>query len=56
MSDQTNGSDEAALLALMRADRVVQKRRRNRQELIDLDATEEAGSAATNERMHRGLP
>ena len=56
MSDQTNGSDEAALLALMRADRVVQKRRRNRQELIDLDATEEAGSAAMIERFTRRRP
>jgi hypothetical protein len=43
-------NSEADLLALMRADRVVQKRRRDRQELLDLDATEETGSAAKIER------
>jgi hypothetical protein len=51
MSDAEN-----ELLALMRADRVVHKRRRDRKALLDLEATEETGSAATNERMHRGLP
>jgi hypothetical protein len=49
-------SSEADLLALMRVDRVVQNRRRARQELLDLEATEETGSAATNERLHRGRP
>jgi hypothetical protein len=44
---------ENKLRALMRADRKVQDRRRDRQELLDLEATEETGSAATNERMHR---
>jgi hypothetical protein len=34
-------SSEADLLALMRADRAVQDRRRDRQELLDDDATEE---------------
>jgi hypothetical protein len=47
---------EAELRKLMRADRARQNQRRDRQELLDLEATEETGSAATNERMHRGLP
>ena len=44
---------EAQLLDIMRADRAVQNQRRDRQELLDREATEETGSAATNERMHR---
>jgi predicted secreted protein len=40
----------------MRDDREVQNWRRDRQELIDLEATEETGSAAMIERLHRGRP
>jgi hypothetical protein len=48
--------NEAKLRKLMRADRARQNQRRDRQELLDLETTEETGSAATNERMHRGRP
>jgi hypothetical protein len=44
MSHQINRS-EAELPVIMRADRVVQKRRRDAQALIDLEATEESVSA-----------
>jgi len=37
---------EADLLALMRAERVVQKRWHDRQELLELDPTEETVSGA----------
>jgi hypothetical protein len=46
MSDRS----EADLLALMRADREVQNRRRDYQAAIDHEATEEAVSAAKIER------
>jgi hypothetical protein len=44
-------SSEADLLALMRADRQVQNRRRAAQLLIDLEATEAAGSSAKVEHV-----
>ena len=44
-------SSEADLLALMRADRQVQNRRRAAQLLIDLKATEAAGSSAKVEHV-----
>jgi hypothetical protein len=55
MSEQANRS-EANLLALMGVDGAVQKRRRDRQELIDLEATEETGSASRVERDHLRWP
>jgi hypothetical protein len=55
MSGQANRS-EANLLALMRVDGAVQKRRRDWQELIDLEATEETGSASRIERVHLHRP
>lgn len=47
---------ETKLRALMRADRVRQNQRRDRQELLDNEATEETGSAALNERLYQGRP
>jgi hypothetical protein len=44
---------EAALVAIMRADRAVIKRRRDAQDLKDEDATEDATSAAKIERSRR---
>ena len=44
---------EKKLSALMRADRQAQNRRRDRQDLLDLDTTEETGSASKIERRAR---
>jgi hypothetical protein len=46
-------NNEAALRALMRSDRQVQNRRRDGQELKDLEALEDATSAAKIERSRR---
>jgi hypothetical protein len=55
MSEQANRS-EANLPTLTRVDRTVQKRRRDRQEPIDLEATEETGSASMVELVRRRRP
>jgi hypothetical protein len=52
----STNNNEAALVELMRADRVVQKRRQDAQLLKDLEATEETASAAPHERLYRGRP
>ena len=44
---------EKKLSALMRADRQAQNRRRDRQDLLDLEATEETGCASKIERRAR---
>jgi hypothetical protein len=44
-------NSEAELLALMRADREVQNRRRDAQAMVDIEATEPTGSAAMIESM-----
>jgi hypothetical protein len=49
-------NSEADLLKIMRADRVVIRRRRDAQDLKDEDATEEAISAAKVERAARRRP
>ena len=55
--DRSRRTQHGALLEpLMRADREVQNWRRDRQELIDLEATEETGSAAMSDRLRRGRP
>jgi hypothetical protein len=55
MSEQASRS-EANLPTLTRVDRTVQKRRRDRQEPIDLEATEETGSASRVELVRRRRP